>query len=319
MSGDGVNRASVAVVVPAYNEEDCVAELCSRLSAVFDAESAYDFTCFIVENGSEDATWELIRAAAFGDSRFVGVQLSRNFGMDGGLTAGMALVEQDACVLMTADLQDPPEVISDFLRQWELGYENVYGIVVSRQGTGFTRRLNSRIFYWLVSALTDNAIPRNASDFRLLDRRAYEAVRALPERNRFMRGLSAWVGFREVGIPIDRPERFAGESKASTSAVLKVATRGVLANSTLPLRLITLSGLALSTVSALAFLVLVAFWVLRGVPFAGFGSLLSLSLLAFGVLALMVGLVAEYVALIYEEVKGRPSYIVRETTRDLRN
>jgi dolichol-phosphate mannosyltransferase len=310
-----VTRRSVAIVIPAYNEEDCIEELCSRLTHLFALEAQYDFTCYIVENGSVDATWELLRKVSDVDPRFVGIQLSRNFGMDGGLAAGMEYVDADACVLMTADLQDPPEVISDFLRQWELGYENVYGIVTKRDGTSALRRFNSQLFYRLIGALTEEEIPRNASDFRLLDRRAYEAIRALPERNRFMRGLSAWVGFRQVGIGIDRPPRFAGESKASTSAVLKLATRGVLANSTAPLRLITISGLVLSSFSGAAFLVLVAFWIIRGVPFAGFGSLLSLTLLAFGFMALMIGIVAEYVGLIYEEVKHRPNFIVGTTTR----
>ena len=203
-----------------------------------------------------------------------------------------------------------------FLREWERGFENVYGVVMSRGGTGPIRRLNSRAFYWLVARLTENQIPNNASDFRLLDRRAYEAVRTLRERNRMMRGLAAWVGFSSCGVPFERPERYAGSSKATTKAVIRLASQGIFSNSTKPLRLITLIGSTLSLVALVSILVLAVLWVLRGVPFAGFGTLVSISLLAFGLLSIMVGIVAEYVGLIYEEVRQRPIYVVRQTTSE---
>jgi glycosyltransferase involved in cell wall biosynthesis len=305
-------RKSVAVVIPAYNEEGCIVELCQRLARVFDEETSYSFVCYLVENGSRDDTWKLVTDAAVQDSRFVGIQLSRNFGADGGMTAGLTYVSEDAVVLMTADLQDPPEFIGPFLREWERGFENVYGIVTERRGTGPVRTFNSKLFYWVLSRLTDDSIPRNASDFRLLDRRAYEALRALPERGRFIRGLSAWVGFSAIGVEVSRPERFAGESKATTAEVFKVASRGIFANSTKPLRLITLSGLFLSVVSLTSIFILALLWIIRGVPFAGFGTLVALSLLVFGILSLMIGIVSEYVGLIYEEVKQRPNFIVRD-------
>ena len=307
-------KKSVAIVIPAFNEEDCLPELLKRLTAVFDAEADYQFRCMVVENGSNDRGWEIISAAAAKDERVEGVQLSRNYGADGGITAGLDLVEEDAVVMMTADLQDPPEMIPMFLREWERGFENVYGVVMSRGGTGPIRRLNSRAFYWLVARLTENQIPNNASDFRLLDRRAYEAIRTLRERNRMMRGLAAWVGFSSCGVPFERPERYAGSSKATTRAVTRLATQGIFSNSTKPLRLITIVGSTLSLVALLSILVLAVLWVLRGVPFAGFGTLVSISLLAFGLLSMMVGIVAEYVGLIYEEVRQRPIYVVRQTT-----
>lgn len=310
-------KKSVAIVIPAFNEEDCLPELLKRLKAVFDAETDYRFRCVIVENGSSDRGWEIISAEAALDHRVEGIQLSRNYGADGGITAGLDLVSEDAVVLMTADLQDPPEVIPRLLREWELGFENVYGVVMSRGGTGPLRRLNSRAFYWLMARLTDSQIPKNASDFRLLDRRAYEAVRMLRERNRMMRGLAAWVGFRSCGVPFERPERYAGSSKASTRAVVRLATQGIFSNSTKPLRLITLVGLLLSIVAMVSILVLAVLWIFRGVPFAGFGTLVSISLLAFGLLSMMVGIVAEYVGLIYEEVRQRPIYVVRQTTDNL--
>ncbi len=300
----------MSVIVPAYNESDCVDELARRLALVFDNESSYDWEAVIVENGSTDDTWQKLQAIHEADPRFRVLRLARNFSMDGGLTAGLDYVTGDACVLMTADLQDPPELIREFLRQWEGGYENIYGVVTERQGTGPIRTFNSKAFYWLAGKLTDGRIPRNASDFRLLDRRVYEAVRSMQERNRFIRGLVAWVGFESIGIPMERPPRFAGESKAYSLTVIELAFRGIFAHSYVPLRLITVVGVAVSFLAFLGLIVGVILWIIRGVPFGGFGTIVSLVLLLFGVLAFMLGIVSEYVGLIYEEVKGRPNYVV---------
>ncbi|MDA9863358.1 glycosyltransferase family 2 protein [bacterium] len=308
----------MAIVIPAFNEELCLPELVKRLKRVFDSETQYRFRCIIVENGSRDCSWEIITDEAASDERIEGVQLSRNYGADGGITAGLDLVDEDAAILMTADLQDPPEVIPKLLRQWELGYENVYGVVTRRVGTGPLRRMNSRAFYWLAARLSDNQIPENASDFRLLDRRAYQAVRSLRERNRMMRGLAAWVGFRSCGVPFERPQRYAGSSKATTKTVMRLATQGIFSNSVKPLRLITLVGTGLSVFALISIVILAILWLFRGVPFAGFGTLVSISLLAFGLLSLMVGIVAEYVGLIYEEVRQRPIYLVRQMTHGRR-
>jgi len=306
-------RKLISVIVPAYNEEDCVIELASRLTAVFDQNDSYDFEAIIVENGSTDRTWELLQLIHDADRRFKVVQLSRNFRMDGGITAGLEYAQGDAVVIMTADLQDPPELISDFIVKWEEGFENIYMVVTKRGSTGPIRRLNSRAFYWLAGKLTDDRIPRNASDFRLVDRKVYETVRRMDERNRFVRGLFAWVGFKSVGIEAERPPRFGGESKAYSLQVIDLAFKGIFAHSYVPLKFITVTGIALSALSFLTTVILAVCWVLLGVPFAGFGTLISVSLLAFGLLAFMVGLLAEYLGLVYEEVKGRPNFIVRDT------
>ena len=246
------------------------------------------------------------------DPRFKILRLARNFRMDGGLTAGLDYVTGDACVLMTADLQDPPEMIHEFLRKWEEGYENIYGVVTERQGTGPIRTFNSKAFYWLAGKLTDGTIPRNASDFRLLDRNAYEAVRSMNERNRFVRGLVAWVGFNSIGLPMQRPPRFAGTSNAHSFKVIELAFKGIFAHSYIPLRLITLVGVSLSALSFLGLIMSGILWLTRGVPFGGFGTIVALVLLLFGVLSFMLGIVSEYVGLIYEEVKARPNFIVSQ-------
>ena len=302
----------ISIIIPAYNEEECVNELASRLKAIFERESKYDFETVIIENGSQDSTWERLKSIAASDSRFKILKLSRNFRMDGGLTAGLDYITGDACVLMTADLQDPPELIPTFLRKWEEGWENVYGVVTKRGGTGPIRRMNSVMFYWLAGKLTDGRIPRNASDFRLVDRKVYESVRLMTERNRFVRGLFAWVGFKSIGIPMERPARFGGVSNAHTFKVLDLAFKGIFAHSYKPLRLITTFGVFLSFAAFFSIVPLLFLWIFAGVPFAGFGTLVSLVLLVVGVLSLMIGILSEYVGLIYEEVKSRPNYIVSE-------
>ena len=302
----------ISLIIPAYNEEDCVDELAKRLKAVFHSESQYDFEAVVVENGSIDTTWGKLQRIAKDDSRFKILKLSRNFRMDGGLTAGLDYITGDACVLMTADLQDPPELIPTFLRKWEEGYENIFGIVTKREGTGPIRTMNSKIFYWLAGKLTDGRIPRNASDFRLVDKKVYEAVRGMAERNRFVRGLFAWAGFNSIGIPMERPPRFGGVSNAHTFKVLDLAFKGIFAHSYKPLRLITVIGFLVSAISFMSIVPLFILWVYAGVPFAGFGTLVALLLLIFGMLSLMLGILSEYVGLIYEEVKGRPNFLVSE-------
>lgn len=306
---------TISIIIPAYNEEDCVEELANRLKRLFLIESNYEFEVFIIENGSTDRTWELLEGIHAQDKRFKVIKLSRNFRMDGGITAGLEFVTGDACVLMTADLQDPPELISDFLRQWELGYENIYGVVTKRIGTGPIRTFNSKAFYWLAGKLTDGKIPRNASDFRLVDKKVYLAVKSMQERNRFVRGLFAWSGFKSIGVPMERAPRYGGVSNAHTFGVIDLAFKGIFAHSYKPLKLITIFGLGLSTFSFISIFPLAAIWLFKGVPFAGFGTLISLFLLFVSFLFLFLGIIGEYVGLIYEEVKMRPNYLVSEIMR----
>jgi glycosyltransferase involved in cell wall biosynthesis len=309
---DSSTRKKISIITPAYNEAECIDELARRLGAVFDELDQYDFEAIVVENGSEDDTFEHLEAIRTRDPRFKIVQLARNFRMDGGITAGLSVADGDAVVLMTADLQDPPEMIPQFVAQWEAGYENVYGIVTARRGTGLIRRFNSRLFYWGIGKLTGHLIPANASDFRLLDRRVYEQVRSMDERNRFVRGLVAWVGFKSVGVEHERPERFAGTSKAYTGEVMQLAVNAVFAHSQIPLVMIPLVGLGLFLTSLVTMVVLAVNWSVRGVPFPGFGTIVTLMVMLFGILFLFLGIVSLYIGLIYEEVKGRPNFIVRQ-------
>lgn len=307
--------ARISIVAPAFNEEECLEELSRRLTAVMDSLPRHDFEVILVDNGSTDKTLELCREIHARDARFTILSLSRNFQTDGGITAGLSVASGDAAVLMTADLQDPPELIPEFVRLWELGYENVYMVVTRRTGVPLLRRLNSQIFYWIAAKLCSVDIPRNASDFRLVDRKVYEAVQRMPERNRFLRGLFAWVGYRSIGVPAERPARFGGTSKAFSMRVFNLGLRGILSHSYRPLRLISVVGIVLAVCSLLSIFLLSVLWVIWGVPFPGFGSLISLQLLLFGVLCTLIGILSEYVSLIYEEVKQRPTFLVSELLR----
>lgn len=303
----------VSVVIPAYNEEACLRELAKRLQQVFAAERNYSFEVVIVDNGSLDGTWPILKELHQADSRFKILQLSRNFGADGGITAGMHHISGDACVILMADLQEPPELIPTMLRKWEAGYENVYGLVSRRNGTNLIRQMNSRLFYWAARKITGELVTPNASDFRLVDRKVYQAVLTLEEKNQFIRGLFSWVGFSSIGIPFERQERFGGSSKAKTFIMLRLALRGILSHSFLPLRLITLLGF----LSSMAAIFILAWFTVRfiteGVPFDGFGTLVGINLLGLSFLALSIGLTGEYLALIYEETKNRPLFVVRDS------
>ncbi len=302
----------ISVVVPAYNEGECVDELARRLMKVFEVESdRYDFEVIIVENGSSDDTYEKLLQIRQGDSRFNVIQLSRNFLMEGGMIAGLDHAKGDACVVMCADLQDPPELIHKFLRLWEQGYENVYQVVTSREDNSLFRRVAAQLFYWTINKFSDSPVPRNASDFRLVDRRMYEAFNQLTERNRMVRSAWGWLGFRSIGVEHERPPRFGGHSTFSIITTANFAYRGILASSFKLLKLFPFVGFGLAIVS---FLVLIWFAISAfafGVPFPGFGTIACLIALLFGLLFLFLGIVAEYIAMIFTESLDRPLYVIR--------
>lgn len=284
-----------------------------RLVQIFDLNAEYRWRLILVENGSSDMSWSIIKDLANQDERVTSIRLSRNFGMDGGLTAGLDFATADAVIFMASDLQDSPSAIPLFLTKWEEGYENVYAYISKREGSSLLRRMNSQIFYWIANLITGNKIPKNVSDFRLLSRTAYQSLREMKEANRFMRGLVGWMGFNSVGIDIPRPPRFAGSSKAYTSLVIGMAIRAILAHSYVPLRLISALGVILSLGSILTLIATTFLFLFRGVPFPGFGTLLSVVLLLFGIVFLILGIMSEYLALIYEEVKKRPNFIVKDS------
>jgi len=212
---------------------------------------------------------------------------------------------------MMADLQDPPELVLRFLEKWEEGYDIIYTVVLKRIGIGLARNFFSIMFYKIFGALTDRAIPENASDFRLIDRRVYETVNRMNERNRMLRGIIAWTGFRQYAIDYERPPRFAGESKADFMHVFKLALDGIFSFSYIPLKLTTYIGFIISVLSFVMIIVELALLVLYGREVPGFTTLIIAILFLFGMLFMILGIIGEYIARIYDEVKQRPNYIVK--------
>lgn len=306
---------SIEVISPVYNEEDCLPEFIDQCLAVFQQLPDFDWKLTLVENGSTDSSWEIMQEKIAQHPNIQIIKLSRNFGMDGGLTAGISQSDADAVILMASDLQDPPSSIPAFVSLWQEGYDNVYGIVTKRAGTPLIRRINSQLFYFIANRLTGNLIPRNVSDFRLLSKRMYQALDSMKESNRVVRGMIAWLGFKSKGIKIDRAQRFAGTSKAHSWRVIGIGVRAILANSYFPLRLISAMGFLVSAGSLISLLVTTFLFLFYGVPFPGFGTIVSLILLLFGILFLILGILSEYIGMIYEEVKRRPNFVIEEIRR----
>jgi dolichol-phosphate mannosyltransferase len=267
-----------------------------------------------VENGSADDTAEKLDAIRKRDPRWKILQLSRNWTMEGGMSAGLAHAKGDAAVIMASDLQDPPEIIPTFVAKWEEGYENVYGVITRRPDESLFRRTAANGFYRIINKLSETPVPRNASDFRIVDRKAYEAFNALGERNRMVRAMWGFIGFRSCGIEFERAPRYAGTSKYRVLPIFDFAFRAILSYSYMPLKVIPFIGIASA---GLSFLMLIGF-VIRafvwGVPFDGFGTITSLVLMLFGLLFLFLGIVSEYIGMIYTETRHRPSFIVRSSS-----
>jgi dolichol-phosphate mannosyltransferase len=311
---------SIDFVSSAFNEEECLPELFERISTVMKSEQKYTYRIIIIDNGSQDATWEIIKSESEKNPKVVGIRMSRNFSLDSAFTCGIDYAEADVAIVMTSDLQDPPEAIPLLLRRYEEGYDQVLAKVSKRASVPLLRRIFSKVFYKIARKMTSGMLPESVSDFRLLNRRTYSAIRQLRESHRFLRGLGAWVGFNTTYIEIERPPRFAGRSKwlgMSIFRVVGIASKSILAYSAQPLAWVSVLGITLSIISIIGLIALAAFWILFGVPFAGFGSLIGVTVLGFSLTMLCIGILAQYVGLIYEEVKRRPLYLVTETSKPL--
>jgi dolichol-phosphate mannosyltransferase len=311
---------SIDFVSSAFNEEECLPELFERISTVMKSEQKYTYRIIIIDNGSQDATWEIIKSESEKNPKVVGIRMSRNFSLDSAFTCGIDYAEADVAIVMTSDLQDPPEAIPLLLRRYEEGYDQVLAKVSKRASVPLLRRIFSKVFYKIARKMTSGMLPESVSDFRLLNRRTYSAIRQLRESHRFLRGLGAWVGFNTTYIEIERPPRFAGRSKwlgMSIFRVVGIASKSILAYSAQPLAWVSVLGITLSIISIIGLMALAAFWILFGVPFAGFGSLIGVTVLGFSLTMLCIGILAQYVGLIYEEVKRRPLYLVTETSKPL--
>lgn len=303
----------VSLAIPVYNEEAVVPELVRRTTAVLDGVPGGPHEIVLVDDGSSDRTLELLEQAAEKDARIVVVSLSRNFGHQTALAAALDQVSGDVAVLLDGDLQDPPEAVPTLLDWYQQGYDVVYVQRVNRKESWWLRACYY-IFYRLLATLSSVQLPLDAGDFGLMSRRVVEEIRRMPEQNRYLRGLRTWVGFRQIGIPMERSARHAGRTKYSPLKLLKLASDGIFAFSIVPLRAAAVLGagtVGLSFLFAL-YSLYAKFWL--HAP-QGFTALILTMTLFSGVNLLFLGIIGEYVGRVYEETKGRPHYVVLKIVR----
>jgi dolichol-phosphate mannosyltransferase len=302
------------VVIPVYNEERNVSAMHERLTAAL-GELVDGLEMVYVDDGSADTTWDKVCELAASDPRVRGLRFARNFGHQAALTAGVDAARGRAVVIIDGDLQDPPEVIPEMVERWREGYEVVYGQRREREGETWFKLATAAAFYRILRGITNVEIPVDTGDFRLMGPRAVTAFRALPERNRFIRGLVSWIGFPQVAVQYSRQARAVGETKFPVRKMLRFALDGITSFSFFPLRLATWTGFA---VSLFAFLYIVVVLVLKaiGVSWLGYTSLMASILFLGGVQLLMIGIMGEYLARIFDEVKRRPLYLVGDSTDD---
>ncbi len=300
--------------MPVFNEETNVEPMRDRLVAALEG-LVEGLEILFVDDGSGDQTWSRIGALAAADSRVRGLRFARNFGHQAALTAGVDAASGRAVVIIDGDLQDPPEVIPEMVARWREGYEVVYGQRHERQGETWFKLTTAAVFYRILRGITNVEIPVDTGDFRLMGPRAVAAFRALPERNRFIRGLVSWIGFPQTAVSYRRAAREAGQTKFPVRKMLRFALDGITSFSYFPLRLATWAGFAVST---FAFLYIVVVLVLKavGVSWSGYTSLMASILFLGGVQLLMIGIMGEYLGRIFDEVKRRPLYLVGERTDD---
>ena len=302
----------ISIVVPCLNEEEVLRDTNRRLVAVLE-QLPLKFEILYVDDGSTDRTPEILRELQAVDERIRVIRFSRNFGHQMAITAGLEHASGDAVAIIDADLQDPPEVIADFVAKWMDGFEVVYGVRTEREGETAFKLWTAKMFYRLIGKLSDTEIPLDTGDFRLMGRRVVDALLAMPERDRFVRGMVSWLGFSQAAVPYRRAARAAGVTKFSLFKMMRFATDGIVSFSILPLRLATWVGFAASGIALLGILITVVER-LMGVEglVKGWASILVAILFIGGVQLICMGIIGEYVGRIYGESKRRPLYVVRE-------
>jgi dolichol-phosphate mannosyltransferase len=306
----------ISVVAPVFNEHGTLPELHRRLTEVLGPLGDYEIV--LVDDGSSDGSWDALLELASRDAHLRLLRLSRNFGHQAALSAGLDAARGDAIVLMDADLQDPPEVIPQLVARWRDGFDVVYAIRDVREGEPRLRLASISIFYRLLHRISPTGIPQNAGDFRLLSRRAADAIAAMPERARFLRGMTSWIGYRQTGVAYTREARYAGESKYPTRKLVRLALDGITSFSTAPIKLVTALGFALVVFCAavLAWTLYVRFFTSHHPQ--GWTSVIAVVLLLGGVQLLSLGVIGQYVARIFDETKQRPLYLVDEVVESVR-
>ncbi|PYN95638.1 MAG: glycosyltransferase [Candidatus Rokuibacteriota bacterium] len=302
---------TLSVVIPVLNEEDNVRELVRRLRASL--QSVLPFEIVFVDDGSTDRTPAILRELHEGDARIKAVHLTRNFGHQRAISAGLYAASGDAVVIMDGDLQDAPELLTEFVDRWRAGYEVVYAIR-ERRRENWLKRAAYKTFYRLLAWISQIDVPLDSGDFSLMDRRVVDVLNAMPERTRFVRGMRSWSGFRQVGVRVSRDERFAGQPKYTYRKLLALALDGFFSFSSRPLQFASGFGMLVSSAAFLLAVFLVFLKIVHGIPLQGWTSLIVAVLFLGGVQLICLGILGEYVGRIYDEVRGRPPFLVGAVT-----
>jgi len=307
-----MKRPKLSIVVPCYNEEGCLEALHARVSAAARAAVGEDYEIVLINDGSRDASWKVMQRLSAGDPRLIAINLSRNHGHQLALTAGLDLCAGEEILIIDADLQDPPELLADMRAAMRSqGADVVYAVRRKRDGETIFKKITAAFFYRMLDRITDTPIPLDTGDFRLMTRRALDAFLSLPEQARFIRGMVAWVGFKQVPFPYDRHERHAGESKYPLGKMIRFALDAITGFSTAPLRFASHVGLLLTAASALLVLYIFAGWLIgRAIP--GWTSLMLVVVVLGAVQMFVLGMIGEYLGRLYVESKRRPLYIVAD-------
>jgi dolichol-phosphate mannosyltransferase len=305
----------LTVLAPVYNEKDSLPELYRRINEVMSSQPD-PWELVLVDDGSTDGSTDLMRELSKQDVRVRPVIFARNFGHQIAVSAGMAYSRGEAVVIIDADLQDPPEVILELVAKWREGYQVVFAQRTEREGESAFKLLTASLFYQLIYRITDIKIPMNTGDFRLLDRKVVDLMNSMPEHNRFLRGMSAWVGFRQVGVPYKRAARFAGTSKYPLKKMINLALNAVTGFSYLPLQLANWVGFIALAASLLLLIAILILRIVGSAWLAGQAVWLILGLFLGGVQLICLGILGEYIGRIYDEVRGRPLYVVSEAPAD---
>jgi dolichol-phosphate mannosyltransferase len=308
-------KVNYSIVAPIYNELDNLPELYRRVRAVMSA-ARETWELVLVDDGSTDGSTEAIRRLAKQDKHIRPVIFARNFGHQIAITAGWDHARGDAVVIIDADLQDPPEVIPELIAKWKEGYQVVYAVRAEREGETWFKRITASLFYRIIYRITDVKIPLDTGDFRLMDRKVVDVLKTMRERHRFPRGMSAWVGFKQVGVPYKRAARHAGVTKYPFKKMLKLALNAITGFSYFPLQLATYFGFGSAALAIIAIPVVIVMRLMGSQFFAGQATTLIAVLFLGGVQLISLGVLGEYLGRVYDEAKGRPLYIVSEDPED---
>lgn len=302
----------ISILIPAYNEQEVLEQLYQRIGKLANDNKSYEFEFMFVNDGSRDKTLEIIKSYAKSDNRVAYVNLSRNFGKEIAMIAGLDHVTGDATVIIDADLQDPPELIPKMLKFWEQGFDDVYAKRNSREGESWLKKVSSRWFYKILQKTTRIPIQTDTGDFRLLDKKCVDALKEIRESQRYTKGMFSWIGFNKKEITYDRDPRAAGETKWNYSKLFNFAIDGITSFTTAPLRISTILGFVVSFVAFIYIVVLIIKTTLFGDPVAGYPSLMAVILFLGGLQLLSLGVIGEYIGRIFNETKQRPLYFVEE-------